>query len=437
MKFLWKWRGTRAGRKFFSLLLAGAMALTLLPIPAHAAEASGDLTLNEDQAKAVEALGFSTEQPERYTPSGQLVDRTKSPFGVNKVTQFGVKQLFVSWPGTSYLYQTANDSPGFKTATYQATPIAGGGIHMPDLGSAKERVSVAADIDGDGKDETVIAFWSPDAGMLFGKVGIALTQYTPVEEKGKTEIRPTTTVYDRVGSETTMFAFPSPNDYDRNIFAVSGDFDHDGVDEIAIGRGDTLSLCRIDEKSLTVLSTLRLDGTSMSYLAMVESGNFGGVKKAIKVNAMLAADLDDDGFAELFVTAGRDYISKAAGDTDSDIDDYEKGVRSYLMIFRSTADLNTLSAPTVELTATAGENAVYIDNPGLDMGNIFGDGENELVIGGRLFGRKDDNNVGLTTLHYDPETDAYQTGLKDNRLYTFVTNDFKAVQNKPGVKCVN
>ena len=41
--------------------------------------ATGDLTLNEEQAVSVEALGFSTDQPERYTPSGQLVDRTQSP----------------------------------------------------------------------------------------------------------------------------------------------------------------------------------------------------------------------------------------------------------------------------------------------------------------------------------------------------------------------
>ena len=310
--------------------------------------------------------------------------------------------------------------------------ILGNGSGMAGLGGAGERVSITADTDGDGKDEVINVYWSSSS-----RVGVTITQY--IDDTTRTGMKKTVTNnYPQVGTDASMFqGMPGVIDKYRFIYAVSGDFDHDGQDEVAIGRGDTIALCRITTTNLTVLSTLRLSKSSESFRTMARDGNFGGRINTLMVNNMLAADLDDDGFKELFITAGRSFVLKVADDTDEDINDYERGDLSYLMIFRYTSDVSTLSEPTVELTAKAGENTVYIDNPGLDMGDIFGDGEEELVIGGRLFGRKDNSNVGLTTLHYDPESDAYQTGLKDNRLYTFVSDDFKAVQNKLGVKCVN
>jgi len=418
------------------LLLIGVLpANTNLAVYAAAASAgSGDLTLNEEQAAPVEALGFSVDQPERYSASGQLVDRTKSPFGVNKVTKYGVSQLFINVNGQNTLYQASFPQHSNFINADQAVngTILGNNSPVTDLVSAGERVSVAADTDGDGKDEVLNVFWTSS-----GKVGVTITQYIDDTTPRYTK-KTVTKTYTQVGNDTSMFQWVTGSiDKNRYIYAASGDFDHDGKDEVAIGRGDTIALCRITTTKLTVLSTLRLNSNSGSFRTMVESGNFGGSTKTLVVNSMLAADLDDDGFKELFVSAGRSYVSKAADDTDEDINDYERGYRSYLMIFRYTTDLNKLHEHTVELTATAGENTVYIDDPGMDVGDIFGDGEKELVIGGRLFGRKDDNNVGLITLHYDPESDSYQRGLRDNRLYTFVSDEFKAVQNKLGVKCVN
>jgi hypothetical protein len=422
--------------RLIAALLAVLVTISAFP-PTAVYAAGGDLTLNEDQAEAVAALGFSTEQPKRYSPGGNEIDRTKSPFGVNKTTSYRVRQLMVNTIMQSTLYQTTGDNPGLKTAMYQHAPV--DAMTSIELAAARERVSLAADTNGDGKDETIAVYWTPDATQVYGKVGVAITKYASTITTGGaiTKVEPTTKAYPQVGTDTMLFAGISAFDYIRNIYAVSGDFDHDGNDEVAIGRGDTIAICRVTDESLTVLSILQLNNISTSFRAMAEGGNFGSSSKTLTVNGMLAADLDDDGFKELFVTAGRNYISKVSGDSDSDINDYERGSRSYLMIYRATTSLGTLSAPTVELTATAGENTVYIDDPGLDMGDIFGDGEKELVIGGRLFGRKDDNNVGFTTLHYDPESETYQTGLRDNRLYTFVSNDFKAVKSKLGVKCVN
>lgn len=426
--------------RFFRLIsafLAAFVIFNAFPVfISHAEEdTEGDLVLNEEQADPVEALGFSTQQPERYSPSGQLVDRTKSPFGVNKVTKFGVNQLFVNGNSQGLLYQASfpqNTTFRFIDQT-QISTIFDNGKPSGNLITAGERVSIAADTDGDGKDEVITAFYN----MSTGKVGATITQYVDETAAGYTH-KAVTKTYSQVGSDTSMFkGMPGVSDKHRFIFAVSGDFDHDGNDEVAIGRGDTIAMCRITTESLTVLSTLQLGRNKTDFRTMVENGNFGGSIKTLMVNGMLAADLDDDGFKELFVTAGSDYVSKSADDTDEDINDYERGARSHLMIFRYTTDVTVLREPTVELSTNSGENAVYIDNPGMDIGDIFGDGEKELVIGGRLFGRKDDNNVGLITLHYDPETDSYQTGLKDNRLYTFVSDEFKAVQNKLGVKCVN
>lgn len=397
-------------------------------------EGDGTLTLNEEQAAPVEALGFSTDQPERYTPGGQLVDRTKSPFGVNKVTKYGVNQLMVNLNLQNSLYEASFPlGSTFRDAKQSLIQdIQDNGTPVLDLNNIGERVSVAADTDGDGKDEVVNVF------LASGKVGLSITQYVDNTAPGYTK-KAVTKTYPNVRWDTGIFSntMPSLNDKYRFMYAVSGDFDHDGKDEVAIGYRDSIVLCRITTTELTILSSLQLNNNSANYRAMAENGNFSGRFKNRTVNGMLAADLDDDGFKELFVTAGSSYVSKATEDTDEDINDYEKGDRSYLMIFRYTTDVSTLSEPTVELTASAGENAVYIDNPGMDIGDIFGDGEKELVIGGRLFGRKDNNNVGLIALHYDPESDSYQTGLKDNRLYTFVSDEFKAVQNKLGVKCVN
>jgi len=424
--------------RLISAILTAFVILNAFPIIMARAEedTEGDLILNEEQAALVEALGFSTQQPDRYSPSGQLVDRSKSPFGVNKVTKFGVNQLLVNVNLQSFLYQASfpqNTTFRFTDRTPIST-IRDSSKPNTELISAGERVSIAADTDGDGKDEVITVFYNTSNGM----VGASITQYVDEAAGGYTH-KAVTKTYGQVGSDTSMFrGMPVTADKYRFIFAVSGDFDHDGNDEVAIGRGDTIVMCHITTESLTVLSTLQLrTPNSAPFLEMAKNGNFGGSIKTLMVNGMLATDLDDDGFKELFVTAGSDYVSKSADDTDEDINDYERGTRSHLMIFRYTTDVTVLSEPTVELSTNSGENAVYIDNPGMDIGDIFGDGEKELVIGGRLFGRKNDNNVGLITLHYDPETDSYQTGLKDSRLYTFVSDEFKGVQSKLGVKCVN
>lgn len=433
----------RPSRLISVLLAALVVAGTLPPVPARAASANGDLTLNADQAGPVTALGFSTDQPQRYTPSGQLVDRGKSPFGVNKITKFGVKQVFMTGIPAGYagwLFKSSGDikvgavTTGYKSAILNGVTT----VTMTDTDfvSAKERVSIAADTDGDGMDETVTVFWVPGATGANGRVGITITKYATTREGSKiVKVEPTTTVHFTTTTSSSLFAYSATNnDYERSLHAVSGDFDHDGKDEVAVGRGKAIALYRVTTTKLTELSRQELKAGSVSWDAETKTRLFGD-NMPLYVNGMASADLDDDGFQELFITAGRAYISQV--DEDSDVEDYEKGLRSFLLIYRSTTNVKKPSAPPVELVTTAGENPVYFDRPAMDMGDIFGSGEKTLVIGGRLFGRKDDNNVGLTTFHYDPESDSYQTGLKDNRLYTFVSEDFKAVKNTLGVKCVN
>lgn len=337
--------------------------------------------------------------------------------------------------GSRLLKSSGETSGGYKNA-YQ-TGISGAEANMTgtDMADATERISVVADTDGDGLDETITVFWVPTTKSGQGKVGIAISKYTTTwDGVDPIKVETTTKVHFPVSTNTNLFFYPSnSNDYERTLYAVSGDFDHDGKDEVVIGRGKAIAMYRVTTKKLTELSLQSLESNSTSWDAETKEKLFSA-DKSIYVNGMTSADLDDDGFKELFVTAGRNYISQV--DEDTDVESYEKGRRSFILIYRSTTNLKKLIIPPVELVTTAGENTVYFDNPAMDMGDINGDGQKELVIGGRLFGRKDDNNIGLTAFCYDPESDSYQTGLRDNRLYTFVSDDFKAVQSKLGVKCV-
>lgn len=425
-------------KRTVSFLLVILMLTGVLPVglvsTVHAAAANP--TLNQEQAAPVAALGFSTDQPVRYSPSGQVVDRTKSPFGVDNITKFGVKQLLVNYNTESRLMKSSGEnSSGYKNAYQIGIQGADARMGGTDMANAKERVSVEADTDGDGLDETLTVFWVPTTEQGQGKVGIAISKYTTTWDGVQPlKVETTTKVHFPVSTNTSLFSYSSANnDYERTLYAVSGDFDHDGKDELALGRGKTIAMYRVTITKLKELSMQTLESSSTSWDAAIKEKLFS-TNRLIYVNGMTSADLDDDGFKELFVTAGRSYISQV--DEDTDVEDYEKGLRSFMLIYRSTTNLKKLSIPPVELVTTAGENTVYFDKPAMDMGDIFGDGGKELVIGGRLFGRKDDNNVGITTFSYDPESDSYQTGLKDNRLYTFVSDDFKAVQSKLGVKCV-
>lgn len=184
------------------------------------------------------------------------------------------------------------------------------------------------------------------------------------------------------------------------IMGAAGDFDHDGTEEIAIGAGNTVYVCKANKTEFKVLA----------------QRNYG-----YYISSVNALDTNNDGYSELVVITSGDK-SRA-----SEMFFYDGEVSSGKI---------DLSKPSYSLKLQY-SGSHYIE-ASVDIGDLLGDEDKTIVIGGTITQESQDadDTHGITYMKYYPDEEEY-SGLfrayimeSDNGTY------FGAMINSYAVKCV-
>ena len=382
---------------------SGALALILLlgflcfDTTVKAIESdSGTLTSNEEQDAQLEALGISSEQPERYSPSGEVVDKSASPFGVSSLTYYSVRQLALSTTGsdkklslnTQPLTSTrkVNSSYTWSSATYTAV--------------------TAADVDGNGTDEVITAAVVNTTLLSTSKsLCIRVSDYTKVAGK----------ITNNVDTKEYMIVntldFGTTLDKTQNPLQIeAADLDKDGNDEIVILANRTLYICEASMSSASIVSSTKFD--SSSSIAKISDS-------AVPAIEIASGDTNNDGFNELLVTTGAQGFANI-----------NQNLMPKLLIYDS-ADL---SSPCAAVSLANNKGGPLFTSVSVDVGDVFGEGENRIVLAGRVYPF---STFSLTTVCYDAATESYDTNL-NNTMYSFAATNYQCVGSELlGLKCVN
>ena len=135
---------------------------------ASAADSGGSLPADTTQSAQVEALGMSADQPDRLSPGGGEVDKSKSPLGpdnisLNRICQYALSSgdnmnVFNIPFGDRRMYSSA--SAHYEPIVSTSVPVADArpqAMNADPLWNSASRSMTPADVDGDGKQELATA----------------------------------------------------------------------------------------------------------------------------------------------------------------------------------------------------------------------------------------------------------------------------------------
>jgi len=249
-------------RAYMKFILIGLTALLLaLPIAGLwlkgnsvivKADTNGGLEVNAESSKEVSAFGFSTEQPQKETPSGKEVDKTQTnPMGssvisMNRISGLAVSGITASDGGMMTVYKTPFTTGFLNMDTSNIVSLFNMGKTYSTIKGAAEyaaymniKAMTSADLNGDLRQEAVTAVLIPaTSGKV--KLGIMVRSYAVDANKNSTGYTDTQTIV------TGAFAQPASTNnanIDYPFHIVSGDFDQDNKDELAIVVGTTVYTC--------------------------------------------------------------------------------------------------------------------------------------------------------------------------------------------------
>ncbi|MDF2484659.1 MAG: hypothetical protein K0R46_827 [Herbinix sp.] len=361
--------------------------------PIVEASVESRLPSNPTQSKQAELLGFSTEQPSRISPNGKEVDKNKNPLGPDTVVVNRTYQLAYTYEANNkdqlgvYNNPIGADRISIKTNRISSNTSANSG----KLDALHKNI-IAVDTDGNGTQEVAnIAYEYIPSSKVYSLV-LYISDFNNLTGNGE----PTTSKFNTI---SLMKDYPNNDLTFANdaIKCASGDFDQDGIDEIAIATGSEVFLCKATMSNCKVISS---------------------TKYSSSVGDMKALDSDKDGFPELLVT--------------KDSSDHQP---STLMIYNGT----NLSSPDYSIELALGNSEFTTAT--VDVGDLLGDGDDTIVIGGKSTLKKGKSTtiIGLITyIKYYPETESYDETL--TKIYSMLTDSktsFKAVLSSFDVKCVS
>ena len=370
--------------RLLSILLTLTMLVGLLPAMAITAGAATNLDngFEGQDADVFTALGFDTTVlPEGYDP-----DTTDNPFGRDKVTGNQVFELAVAGQTGSRLYGKGNNN----VASSSISGIPGGtGVGMAMFATA------AGDFDGDGLageivyvgfDQVRAAVKDSNDLITVNPAKLQMKVYNGrTESFGSTktlanEISP---YYSLPQSESTNVLFDarvSLTEFDmywQNLLQVTaGDYDGDGISEIAVYVGENQS-ARIDvykyQKKSTSTEGDWIDTANWSRVwSHALNGEYAYVPNMI---SLVSADINRDGVDDLGIAYGsavvnEQYLVSTVGRMEASKAVILWGDRAKMLQTSSPVDLDT---------ENLGEQA----RVSLIFGDLNDDGAKELIATGQ------------------------------------------------------
>jgi len=346
-----------------------------------------NLPMDTSITTTMKALGLPIDQPSRTDAAGNIIDKNASnPLGSKNLVLNKTLQLATAGVGNNAndLYDIYNKPLGAGEVSY-SSPILGNDkllgkpADLPGDWRRAPKAMTSADITGTGKDVLITAAL-PSVNADSVKLELIVTDYNGGNSIEKENVL-VSSMAKPVGYNDIIL-YP--------IHVAAGDFDHDGIDEIAIVVGRTLYICKVTESSTGVIFTNIKSSTTFD-----ESNPIANIPdNDIPRIDVKAGDADGDGFKELIVTTGSTnggaiYTPK-------------------LLIYHSTDA--TKPAANIELKYS---NSSIYKSASIAVGDVFGEEKNVIAIGGDM------RNAGwqFTTIYYHPVTQTYDTTLS-NKFYT-------------------
>ena len=353
-------------------------------------EASKDKSLpsSSQQSSQIELLGLSSEQPSRLSSSGKEVDKNKNPLGPDTVVINRNYQL-------AYTYDVANqDELNLYDNVIGQPKISFNheiASNTSDSNSSLHKKVVAVDVDGNGRQEVATLELVYDTKNQSYSLQLFLSDYQNLESNGKalTSKKYIVDTYQKYPGEDITYV----ND---PIQCAAGDFNEDGKEEIAIAIGTKLYLYKVTMSSIQSLS-------SITYASLIGD--------------LEALDTDQDCFPELCVTT--DANQRAAT----------------LNIY----DKTDLSSCDYSIELALGD--MKLLTASVDMGDLFGDGENTIVLGGKsqVTKGKSSKTIGvITSIKYHSKEDQYDKEI--TKIYSMLSDSdtsFQAIRSAFDIKCVS
>ncbi len=341
------------GRRLIALTLALALAAGLLPGTATAAQ-----TGSSGASRTVfDALGFDTGAPAGYEQEKGIAD---TPFGRTYSTLAAVDELFTvnTKDKTAKLFGHQKPAGGAVSSFFSGEKTASG-VQCPDAlasrafegnfsaenGGQKKNVAMLS-IERRTEDGAADCYWRLTTSDASGKTGTILD----------TAMTPGTRPVEGVSAAWAYTQFD---------LAV-GDFDGDGIDEIAVARPGLRG--NRGYLSVDVYKLQKTDGDSCLSAANwnlathYDSAELG--KGRVNMISLAAADINKDGIDDLAMAYG-------TYDTDD-----TAGAHCSRAVVAWGADRGAM------LTETAPVALGSVYRAGLAVGDLDCDGRNELVVGG-------------------------------------------------------
>ena len=353
---------TEFRRRGISAFLALAICFGLLPQTAFAAQ-----TGSTDASRTVfDALGFSTKAPTGYEDNEGITD---TPFGKTYSTLTEVDELFVmntkdkkatlygdgladgSTLNAFWNRKSETDMSGMPDTT--SVQMIEGNFSTANNGQKKNVVALSSDLADNG-----LCRWQLETLSADGKTGSPIL---PKQHLAAT------------GGATPAALY-------NNCAITAGDFDGDGIDEIAFTENSINSISIIVYKLQETDGDSYLNGSNWKETITFASPRIDiSTSRSATINmiSLVAADINKDGIDDLAVAAG-------SFDPDKDGKRYCSKV-----LIAWGADKGTMLTEQTQLDI----GDVY--RAGIAVGDLDNDGRNELVIGGNTTEDASDRYVAV------------------------------------------
>ncbi len=397
-------------KKAIAVCLMLALIAGLLPIstlPSASASAGGETDISE--MNALEALGFDTSE----VPDGVDLDSPDNPYGRETTNVNPVYELFVQGQSSSTLY--GHNKPVGKSwddfydsqrdakstaiiGDYAATATASGNFTRNSSGATGQAVTVAA-------------------GELSANGGLYLYFSDPVNnQKGadRKVLLGTDKVIGNTGNQMNEDFAADPYLMQNYLQIVTGDYDGDGVDEVAVYVAQQGS-SRVEIYDLQLDDTFDEDTAATYYLdstkwAKAWTYYFNESPYVSNMVSLTGGDINQDGTDDLALTWGYYY----------GLNNYTNS-RAVLLCGSKTSMLQKSMNINLEHGGSQIVRAAFA------YGDVDGDNVNDLILGGQLNsdilgGNLNSRFVAVYT--YNGDSDSFIQSVAENfDLFATEKND--------------